>query len=131
MTAEATRQRWQQGITLIINCYVTSFKISFTIYCNAPISLKPAGGGGGRTWGGDLTFFKNLRSNSLPAGKSFQSNATKFPHPRLHIAVKYPKAGPKNGTIKISANKTRQSLFILRCCITKDTCSCYSCNYTF
>ena len=47
MTAEATRQRWQQGIALIINCYVTSFKISFTIYCNAPISLKPAGGGGG------------------------------------------------------------------------------------
>ena len=50
--------------------------------------------------GGDLTFFKNLRSNSLPTGKSFQSNATKFPHPRLHIAVN-PKAEPKKGTIKI------------------------------
>ena len=63
---------------------------------------------GGRAWGGDLTFFKNLPSNSLPTGKSFQSNATKFPHPRLHIAVN-PKAEPKKGTIKISPNKTLQS----------------------
>ena len=61
-------------------------------------------------WGGDLTFFKNLQSNSLPTNKSFQSNATKFPHPGLHIAVKYPKAGPEQGTIKISPNKTVQSL---------------------
>ena len=35
----------------------------------------PAGGGVGRAWGGDLTFFKNLQSNSLPTGRSFQSNA--------------------------------------------------------
>ena len=100
---------------------------------NAPINVKPTregGGGGGRAWGGDLTFFKNLQSNSLPMGKSFQSIATKFPHPGLHVAVKYPKAEPKKGTIKISPNKTLQSLFILRCCITKDTFSCYSCNYT-
>ena len=54
-----------------------------------------------------MTFFKNLQSNSLPADKSFQSNATKFPHPRLHIAVN-PKAEPKKGT-KISPNKTLQS----------------------
>ena len=27
------------------------------------------GGGGGRAWGGDLTFFKNLPSNSLPTAK--------------------------------------------------------------
>ena len=54
-----------------------------------------------------MTFFKNLQSNSLPTGKSFQSNATKFPHPRLHIAVN-PKAEPKKGT-KISPNKTLQS----------------------
>ena len=33
-----------------------------------------------RAWGGDLTFFKNWQSNSLPTGKSFQSNATKFPN---------------------------------------------------
>ena len=38
----------------------------------------------------------------------FQSNATKFPHPRLHIAVN-PKAGSKKGTIKISPNETTQS----------------------
>ena len=76
---------------------------------NAPINVKLAGGegreGGGRAWGGDLTFSKNLSSNSLSTGKSFQSVATKFPHPGLHIAV-HPKAGPKKGTIKISANKT-------------------------
>ena len=41
-------------------------------------------------------------------GKSFQSNATKFPHPRLHIAVNL-KAEPKKGIIKISPNKTLQS----------------------
>ena len=64
---------------------------------NAPISVKPArgGGGGSGAWGGDLTFFKNLPSNSLPTGKSFPSNATKFSHPELHIAIKYPKAEPK------------------------------------
>ena len=104
----------------------------------APINVKPAAagrGGGevgeGRAWGGDLTFFKNLQLNSLPTAKSFQSNTTTFPHPGLHIAVKYPKAGPKKGKIRISPNRTLQSLFTLRCCITKDTCFCYSCNYTF
>ena len=69
------------------------------------------GVGGGRAWGWDQTFLENLPSNSLPTGKSFQSIATKFPHPGLHIAV-HPKAGPKKGTIKISPNKTLQSLFI-------------------
>ena len=72
---------------------------------------KPAGRGGGgvgSTWGGDLTFLKHLQSNSLPTGKSFQSNATKFPHPRLHIAVN-PKAEQKKGTMTISPNKTLQS----------------------
>ena len=38
-------------------------------------------------WGRDLTFVKNLRSNSQPKGKTFQSNATKFPHPGIHIAL--------------------------------------------
>ena len=77
----------------------------------APINVKLAGGGG-RAWGGDLTFLKKLQSNSLPTGKSFQPNAAKFPQPGLHIAVKYPKAGAKKGTMKISPNKTLQSLFI-------------------
>ena len=61
-------------------------------------------------WGFDN--FKNLPSNSLPTGKSFQSNATKSLHPGQHIATKYPKAEPKKGTMKISPNKTLQSLFI-------------------
>ena len=59
-----------------------------------------------------MTFFKNLPSNSLSTVKSFQSNATKFPHPGLHIAIKYPKAEPKKGTMKLSLNKTLQSLLI-------------------
>ena len=79
---------------------------------NAPINVSPAGGGGvGAGHGGDLTFFKNLQSDSLPTGKSFQSIATKFPHLGLHIAV-HPNAGPKKGTIKKSPNKNLQSLFI-------------------
>ena len=41
-------------------------------------------------------------------GKSFQLNATKFPHPGQYIAVN-PKAEPKKGTINISPNKTLQS----------------------
>ena len=47
-----------------------------------PINVKGVlgvGGQGGRAWCGDLTFFQNLLSNSLPTGKSFQSNAQKFP----------------------------------------------------
>ena len=75
----------------------------------APINVNPAGAGGRQGMGGDLTFFKNLQSNSQPTGNSFQSNATKFAHPGLHIAVKYPKAEPKKGTIRISPNKTLQS----------------------
>ena len=82
----------------------------------APINRRGGGGGGE---GGH----RHLQSNSLPTGKSLQSITTKFPNPWLHIAVKYPKAEPKKGTIKISPNKTLQSLSILRCCTTEDTCS--------
>ena len=81
---------------------------------NAPINVMPAGGGGGGRqsigWGFD--FFKKFQLNSLPMGKAFQSNATKFPHPRLHIAVN-PKAGPKRGRIKISPNKSLQSFYYI------------------
>ena len=82
---------------------------------NAPINVMPAGGGGGGRQGiewGFFTFFKKFQSNSLPTGKAFQSNATTFPHPRLHIAVN-PKAGPKRGRIKISPNKTLQSFYYI------------------
>ena len=54
------------------------------MYSNAPINLKPTGGGGGRAWGGDLTFFKKLLSNSLPRGKPFQ--------PKLCIKISPPQA---------------------------------------
>ena len=43
----------------------------------APINAKPAGGGRqGMGWGFDI--FQKLQSNSLPTGKSLQTNATKF-----------------------------------------------------
>ena len=92
----------------MIYCSTTSTPLIITYSTNAPINVMPARGGGGRAWGGDLPVFRNLQSNSLPTGKSVQSNATKFPHPGLHIAVS-PKAEPKKGTIKISLNKTLQS----------------------
>ena len=41
-------------------------------------SVGGGGGQGGRAWCGDVTFFQNLLSNSLPTGKSFQSNAQNF-----------------------------------------------------
>ena len=63
-----------------------------TVEIYAPINVKPAGG---MAWGGDLTSFKTLQSNSLPTGKSLQSNATKFPLPAQHIAVKYPRQNPR------------------------------------
>ena len=62
-----------------------------------------------------------MSSNSLPTGKSFQSNATKFPHPGLHIATQYPKAEPKKGIMKISPKKNSAIFIYKRCCITKDT----------
>ena len=40
-------------------------------------------------WGEVLTFSKNFPSNSLRAGKSFQSDAQKFPYHGLHIWVKF------------------------------------------
>ena len=120
--------------TTSINTGMFTLESMININIYAPINVKSAGrggGGGSRAWCRDLTFFKNLQSNFLPTGKSFQSIATKFPHPGLHIAVKYPKAEPKKSTIKISPNKILQSLSILRCCITEDTCSYYCCNNTF
>ena len=138
---EGGKQEFHWNFVLTVHVLFSRFSPAYltesclcTYQCNAGVGGEGVGGGrggGGRAWGGDLTFFKNLQSNSLPTGKSFQSNATKFPYPGLHITVIYPKAGPKKGTIKISPNKTLQNLFILRCYITKDTCSCYSCNYAF
>ena len=56
-------------VKILIATYIHLTIIPVTAYqCKA-------GGGGGRAWGGDLTFFKNLPSNSLPTGKSFQSGA--------------------------------------------------------
>ena len=100
----------------------------------APINVKPVwgGGGGSRAWGWGFDIFQKF-GVKLPAhGQIILVNCNQISPPRAaHCCYKCPKAEPKKGTIKISPNKTLQSLFTLRCCITKDTCSCYSCNYTF
>ena len=95
----------------------------------APINVKPAGEESGHGVG--IRHFSKICSQ-IPCPQANHSSQMQpnFPTPGLHIAVKYPKAGPEKGTIKISPNKTLQSLFILRCCITKDTYSCYSFNYS-
>ena len=114
---EGGKQEFHWNFVLTVHVLFSRFSPAYltesclcTYQCNAGVGGEGVGGGGeGSGWGGDLTFFKNLQSNSLPTDKSFQSNETKFPHPGLHIAVIYPKAGPKKGTIKISPNKTLQS----------------------
>ena len=79
--------QWQYvaNLSALSNMRESSFCKKAAMVYNAPINVQPVGEG--RAWGGDLTSFKNLQSNSLPTGKSFQSNATKFPHPGLHIAL--------------------------------------------
>ena len=61
-------------------------------------------------WGFDI--FQKFAIKLPATGKSFQSDATKFLHPGLNIAIKCPKAELKKGTMKTSPNKTLQSLFI-------------------
>ena len=124
--------QWQYvaNLSALSNMRESSFCKKAAMVYNAPINVQPVGGRQGMGWGFDI----------------FQKFAVKFPAHRqiipvkcnqisppraAHCAVKYPKARPEKGTIKISPNKTLKSLFILRYCITKDTCSCYSCNYTF
>ena len=46
--------------------------------------------------GGDLTFFKNFAVKFLPTGKSFQSIATKFPHPGCTLLSNIPRLNPRN-----------------------------------
>ena len=88
---------------------------------NTPINVKPAGGGGGRQgmgWGFDIFQKSTVKfpahGQIIPVRSRllFQSNATRSLHPGQHIATKYPKAEPKKGTMKLSLNKTLQSLLI-------------------
>ena len=87
------------------------------VLSNAPINVKPAAGGGGgaggRAWGGDLTlilfeklFFQKFAVKFPAHGQIIPAHSSQmqpnFPNSGLHVAVKYPKAGLKKGTIKIS-----------------------------
>ena len=63
------------SVSVLRICFASEIDFTFfsRIFCKsvyyAPINVKPVGGGGeggGKAWGGDLTFFKNLPSNSLP-----------------------------------------------------------------
>ena len=75
---------------------------------NAPINDMPAGGGEAGHGVGISLFSKIWNQIPCPWANHSRQMQTKFPHPRLHIAVN-PKAEPKKGTIKISPNKTLQS----------------------
>ena len=68
---------------------------------NAPINVKPAGGRQGMGWG-HLTFFKNLPSNLLPTGKSFQSNAISpnFPTLGCTLLSNIPRQNPRKAQWK-------------------------------
>ena len=70
------------------------------------------GGGGGSAWCGDLTLFKNLLSNSLPKGESFQSNAQKFPSADKFYSSCYGqgKVGEKRKIFKVK-EKSGNSVF--------------------
>ena len=117
-------------------CFCVVNVVAFFVNSYEPINVKPArgeGGWGGRQglgWGFDI--FQKFAAKFPAHGQIIPVRCNQISQPRAaHCAVKYPKAGPKKGTIKISPNKTLKSLFVLRCCVTKHTCSCYSCNYTF
>ena len=99
-----------------------------------PINVKPAGGAGGGGWGGGqgmgwrFDIFQKIAVKFPAHGQIILVNCNQLSPPRGDIAV-HPKAGPKKGTIEISPNKTSVAIFIYkRCCITKDTCSYYSCD---
>ena len=70
--------QWQYvaNLSALSNMRESSFCKKTAMVYNTPINVQPVGEG--RAWGGDLTSFKNLQSNSLPTGKSFQSNTQNF-----------------------------------------------------
>ena len=69
-------------------------------------------------WGFDI--FQEFAVKFPAHGQIIPVKCNQISPPRAaHCALKYPKAGPKKGTIKISLNRTLKSLFILRCCITE------------
>ena len=116
---------WLKAVKMTANKREFLFSNNSFPCCYAPINVKPTGGGGGGAGqGGDLAFFKNLQSNSLPTSKSFQSNAANFPAPGCTLRCPIPQGWTQlqeRHNKKISPNKTLKSLFILRYCITKDT----------
>ena len=61
-------------------------------------------------WGFDI--FQKFAVKFRAHGQIIAVKCNKIPLPGQHIAVKYLKAKPKKGTMKISSNKTLQSLFI-------------------
>ena len=126
---------WLKAVKMTANKREFLFSNNSFPCCYAPINVKPTGGGGGGQGRVAIWHFSKIYSQIPCQRANHSSQMQPISPPRAaHCAVQYPKAGPncKKGTIKkISPNKTLKSLFILRYCITKDTCSCYRCNYTF
>ena len=76
---------------------------------NAPINVKRRGGRQGMGWAFDI--FQKFAFNFPAHGQIIPVKCNQISPPRA-AHVKYLKARPKKGTIKISPNKTLQSLFI-------------------
>ena len=68
-------------------------------------------GGGGQGMGRGFDIFQKFAGKFSAHGQIIPVKCNQIPPPRA-AHVKYHKAGPKKGTIKISPNKTLQSLLI-------------------
>ena len=111
-------------------CLPTNFGvIPFKSLTNAPINVKPAGEWQGMGWGIDI--FLKFAVKFPAHGQIIPVKCNQISPPRAAHCRQISQGWTQERHNKISPNKTLQSLFILRCCITKDTCSCYNCNYTF
>ena len=101
---------------------------------HAPINVKQAGGGGGGRQGMGVGIWRFSKiCSQIPCARANHSSQgqTNFPTPSCTLRRQISEGWTQEKHKKISPNNTLKSLFILRCCITKDTFSCYSSNHTF
>ena len=73
---------------------------------------------------------KICRQIPCPRANHASQMQSNFPTPGCTLLSNIPGQNPRKAQWKYLQIKLC-NLFYKRCCITKDTCSCYSCNYTF